>query len=463
MRETFANFKRVATGRWAISISTFSLTIPFGVATAFEREINLHAQLVMADHVNIVFAGIFASFLYAYVMQVTFLKNRRVKAEPVWKCLFLWYSIGALQGTVSSLYAWTVYESAKFNLQIILVPMIYTGSALALLAYYFGSIEYRRMQDSALRGLDSLLEVDQVEMRANLALQQQEINILLRQILEPQIRKLRDSLQLESNHTSPRIQILANSCNILLSLIKAQQTPKLEKMPSPGSTVNRGKRNHLFPVEFFPQTISVRISMLVIMLGTFTGQMPRNGWSGVKAGFLGVLIIGCLLKLLREISKKLRPEQKSPGMLVAYPLVFLAQVSWNLLQAPLGFELENPYNPVYSGLKTLYGVYIASVISNLIEMSVSTLSLAQQHSEEKIREISDLGKIESARRKRLFDARFGTLQGKISGMILTLNIFHTDKLSETSNLDQDKMMENITLLLNEVSEEIRKLGTEYAK
>ena len=463
MKETFVNFKRVATGRWALSISTFSLTIPFGVATAFEREINLHSTLAMANHVNIVFAGFFASFLYAFVMQATFVKNRRVKAEPLWKCLFLWFSIGAVQGSVSSLYAWIVYDSAKFNLQLILVPTVYTGLALALLAYYFGSIELRRIQDSALKGLDSLLEVDQLEMRANATLQQAEISTLLREILEPQIRKLRDSLLLESDHSSTRIQNLARACNKLLDLIDAQLSPKLEKKSSASTEVNRGKGANRFPVEFFPRALSVRISMLVITIGTFTGQMPRNGWPGVQAGFLGVLIIGCLLKVLHDLIKKLRPEQKSAGMLFAYPLVFLAQVGWNLLQAPLGFELENPYHPVYSGLKTLYGVYIASVISNLIEMSVADLSSTQELSGGKIREISELEKIESARRKSLFDARFGTLQGKISGMILTLNIFHTERSSEINSLDHDKLVENVSQLLNEVSEEIRVLGTEYAK
>jgi hypothetical protein len=157
-----------------------------------------------------------------------------------------------------------------------------------------------------------------------------------------------------------------------------------------------------------------------------------------------------------------KPHHRGTFTLISYPLVFLTQVGWNLLNEPLGFELNNPYNPAYSGIKTLYGVYVASVISNLIELSASSLNRIREVSGSAVEELSALENADAVREQNIVDVKFGTLQGKISGMILTLNLFHSSQAEVVDSLEESKIIENLSELLKDVKNEIQYLGTSNA-
>ena len=462
MKVSLSNFKNVATGRWAISISTFSLTVPFGMATTFEREMNFQPELSFSAHTNVVFAGYFAGFLYAFVMQATFLKHRRERSEPLWKCISLWFSIGAIQGIVSTIYSWLMYDSLVLHPQLILVPALYTGTALALLAFYFGTIENRRMQESALSELDVLLQVDHNEMQKRAISQRVEIEDLLRDVLKPQIQKLHTTLSQRSASDSDQFRNLRALCGEVLLSIGSQLNPvSVNSRLKEKKESAKQSQSSIF-LEFFPKTISVRLSILVMAIGSASGQYPRNGWTGVLAGLLGVVVIGVILKLLSEVIRHVKPHHRGTFTLISYPLVFLTQVGWNLLNEPLGFELNNPYNPAYSGIKTLYGVYVASVISNLIELSASSLNRIREVSGSAVEELSALENADAVREQNILDVKFGTLQGKISGMILTLNLFHSSQAEVVDSLEESKIIENLSELLKDVKNEIQYLGTSNA-
>ena len=207
----------------------------------------------------------------------------------------------------------------------------------------------------------------------------------------------------------------------------------------------------------FPRHISVRLAMLVLGFGGLSGQIPRNGLEGAKAAIVGVLFLGFILLLLSQTARLLSGWKLSLFVLFSLAASYFAQTFYTYAQPHIGFHLKDPFNPWYSGIKTLYGVYLASVISSLV-METSTRFDAQQGSDSKLRNsISVLNRDLEKLQEHQFATRFGTLQGKISGAIMGLQLARSqEELGNDGS--QSKFFTQITKLLDEAIVEIDSLS-----
>jgi hypothetical protein len=176
----------------------------------------------------------------------------------------------------------------------------------------------------------------------------------------------------------------------------------------------------------FPKVLSVKISMLAIGFGAFVGQFPRNGIEGVAAGAVGTVILGLALFGLARLAKGKTFGNFPLFIPFSYLTVFLVQVVWTSMQDTVGFELNDPYNPFYSGLKTVYGVFLASLISELITSTTDDLGDGRVRNGEINNQISQLSRNEKALKRTLLEARYGEIQGKISGVVMAIRLLQSD-------------------------------------
>jgi hypothetical protein len=202
--------------------------------------------------------------------------------------------------------------------------------------------------------------------------------------------------------------------------------------------------------------------VLLIAFGAFTGQFPRNGWEGVLAGELGALIIGAVLFVLSKIVKRNEGNGRRIFLLASYLLVFLTQTVWTYLQPHVGFELNDPYNPIYSAVKTLYGVYVASIISSLVIDTSHRLAVTRSDSDTTREQIAFLTQEKEALDQHLYATRFGTLQGKISGVIMALQLIEASSKNSEFYSKRETLITNAHNLLDDALREIEALGNSNA-
>ena len=146
MKGAFTRFKYASTGRWAVSIRTYSAIIfPFGFLTSIEREELFHS-IGIAQAATIAFAGEITACLYIYILQATLLRGRYEKLQPLSRCAFVWVSAGVVRGFFTVCYGFWVYDFA-LNFQSRIVPStLYTAFAMIAAAFYFGTIERKRIE-----------------------------------------------------------------------------------------------------------------------------------------------------------------------------------------------------------------------------------------------------------------------------------------------------------------------------
>ena len=125
------------------------------------------------------------------------------------------------------------------------------------------------------------------------------------------------------------------------------------------------------------------------------------------------------------------------------------QYVFNLLQPKLGFVLNNPYAPWYSGLKSLYGVYVASVIASVLVNSGREYKGANIKRLNLRNTIHLLSLRSEVIDQSLFDTRFGTLQGKIAGVTMALHLMDTQSLGQISSSRKKELLESANELLGE--------------
>lgn len=459
MSAALHNFKIAATGRWAVALPVFLLTVPFGFLVALERESALNPDFDLHDSILITTAGYMASFLYLFVAQATLLRNRNREPQSLIKCLFVWYITGVLQGAVSAFYAHTVFSAGWDLLPRTGPAAFYTGTALALIAFYFGSIERRRVEDEALHRLNFLLSVDKGELVSSDALARSEAVAQVNEVLKPQIEKLQSLLSngaLSSRESTA--ELISKSGEISESLSKQANAVASSRDVALSGSDSEYKRIS-FLSGIFPHTLSVRISVLVIAFGSLTGQFPRNGINGVIAGECGVVLIGILLFLLSKLVKRQERAGRWRFLIASYVLVFCAQSAWTVIAPKIGFIVENPYPAFYSGMKTLYGVYLASIVSSLVVETSTRLEESKESSSRAIDDVAYLTQEQELLEQHLFTTRFGTIQGKISGVIMALRILEATPAESPLASRRESLATSAQALLGDALREIEELGT----
>jgi hypothetical protein len=452
-------FRYAATGRWAVSIRTYLvLVFPFGFLTSIEREQLLNG-VGITRAATIAFAGELAASLYLFLAQLFILGDRKTKLQSLARCIFVWVSTGLVRGGFTAFYAQWAFG---FDLELpIHLPaaILFTAGAMAVTAFYFGTIERKRLETQALHSLGGVLHQEHSGLNdLEVEKRKQVLSVFEAQLL-PQVSALRSGIQKllvgqDQNSEQGLHQLLTQSQEIS----KAINQQKLEYeggIKSSSDEYNSGSQIPYWS-QLIPKIISIRLTFFVLLLGASTGQFPRNGIKGVAAGVIGAIFITSILLPISILIKRY-PSQRHFLMPLGFAAAFSVQYVFNLLQPTLGFVLNNPYTPWYSGLKSVYGVYISSVIASLLVNTGREFEGANIKGSNLRDAIHLLSLRSEVIDQSLFDTRFGTLQGKIAGVTMALHLMDTQSLGQISSSRKKELLESANELLGESMRTIESL------
>ena len=458
MKDAFTRFRYASTGRWAVSIRTYSAIIfPFGFLTSIERE-QLFNTIGIAQAATIAFAGEIAACLYIYILQATLLRGRYEQLQPLRRCAFVWVSAGVVRGVFTACYGFWVYGFA-LNFSSRIVPStFYTAFAMMVAAFYFGSIERKRIEIQAMNSLGKVLSQEQKELSdIQKDLSAQFLEVLDKELL-PQAEVLRDQIsqalilqpQSENNHIFEELQIKGNELSSALEI-------QLKKfMGAKTNTESFKEQQFSYWFALIPRTVSIRLTFILLLLGSASGQFPRNGIQGVLSGILVTFIVVAYLLPFSFLFKRTN-FSRVILLIASFGGVFLLQYFYVIMQSKVLTSLEHPFEPWYAGLKTMYGVYLASVIASLmIQIGYSHKGVVEGslNLEKGIQTLSksNLG-LESSK----FEARYGVLQGKITGVTIALHLLNSKSLGEISDSRKQELLFNANSLLTQSIASIKNL------
>jgi hypothetical protein len=412
--------------------------MPFGFLTSIEREQSFNNTSI-SQAVVIAVGGELACALYISVMQSVLLGNRYQRLQPIWRCLLVWFGAGFIRGFFTACNAnWSFgYEFAFINR---LIPSItYTGFAMALVAFFFGSIERKRIEIKALNSLDQILQTDQISLaeaeNAQKVIAQQ---IFQNQIL-PQINSLQNGinelLKDSKNQTDSKSLKTLYEQSVAVANSLQFQKGKLKNQQVMNSQSDENQNPYSYWSALLPRTLSVRITFITLLLGSFSSQYSRNGIEGVKAGFIGAVIVTAYIFPLAQIIKR-DMRFKSVAYFLGYIGAFVLQAVYNIVQPKLLLVLDNPYAPWYSAIKTTYGLYIASVIASMLVLVQGSFKNLIESGTQLEKNVEILHLQNFALEQSITESQFGTLQGKISGVSMALHL-----MSAMESIDQKRKTE----------------------
>jgi hypothetical protein len=127
----------------------------------------------------------------------------------------------------------------------------------------------------------------------------------------------------------------------------------------------------------------------------------------------------------------------------------------------IGFNLDDPYIPWYSALKTIYGFYLASIIASLIVDTSSEFKFALNESDKIQGRIAIQENEQEALNRHLFATRFGALQGKITGVTMALQLLSNESSEFSDTKKNEELLSGAISILRDARLEIAALGREY--
>jgi hypothetical protein len=449
-------FRFAATGRWAVSIRTYSpLVLPFGFLTSIEREITLN-QSSLTEAISIAAGGELACALYIFIMQATLLKTRKQRLQPLWQCIVVWFGAGVIRGLFTALNAKLAfgYDLALPNR---LIPAaIYTFASMSLVAFFFGSIERKRVEIRALNSLGLFLEHEKSELTKLENERKDQANKILQTELFPQINALQSGINqlLVSSEDQKDAQSLETLYQQSLAVANSLQSQVINSKSSPNKMKELAPNQDTYTYwrALLPRVLSVRITFLLLILGSFSGQFSRNGMEGIKAGFIGAVVItSCIFPLAQIIKRDMK--FKPAAYVLGYSGAFALQAIYNVVQPQFGIVLDNPYPPWYSAIKTTYGVYVASIIATMLVYVQGTFKDMIESGAGLQKNIDLLNQQNLVLKQSLAENQFGTLQGKISGVTMALHL-----MSSMSSIDQkrrNELLSGANALLKETIDSLK--------
>ena len=460
MKDAFIRFRYASTGRWAVSIRTYSAIIyPFGFLTSIEREQLFHT-IGIAQAATIAFAGEITACLYIYILQATLLRGRYEQLQPLRRCAFVWVSAGVVRGFFTACYGFWVYGFA-LNFSSRIVPStFYTAFAMMVAAFYFGSIERKRIEIQAMNSLGKVLSQEQKELSSIQKDLSSQFSEVLDKELLPQAEGLRDLVsqaltlqpQSENNHIFEELQIKSNELSSALEV----QLEKFMGAKSKTNTESFEEAQFSYWFALIPRTVSIRLTFILLLLGSASGQFPRNGLGGVLSGILATFIIVAYLLPFSFLFKRTN-FSRVILLTASFGGVFLLQYFYVIMQSTVMTSLERPFEPWYAGLKTMYGVYLASVIASLmIQIGYSHKGVVEG-SLNLQKGIQSLTKNNSGLESSNFEARYGVLQGKITGVTIALHLLNSKSLGEISESRKQELLFNANSLLTQSIASIKNL------
>lgn len=428
MKFALQRFRYAATGRWAVSIRTYTpIVMPFGFLTSIEREQSFNSTSI-TEAVVIAVGGELACALYIFVMQTVLLGNRYQRLQSLWRCLLVWFGAGFVRGAFTAFNAHLNFGYEFDFLERIIPAMTFTGLAMALTAFFLGSIERKRIEIKALNSLDQILQTDQEGLvEAEKAQRIIAQHVFQNQIL-PQINSLQDGIHalLKDSQNQTDSKSLKTLYEQSVAVANSLQSEKgnLKNQQARNSQSNIDQNPYFYWSALLPRTLSVRITFIVLLLGSFSGQYPRNGIEGLKAGFVGAVIVTAYIFPLAQIIKR-NMRFKSVAYFLGYVGAFVLQAVYNVIQPKLLLELDNPYAPWYSAIKTTYGLYIASVIATMLVLVQGSFKNLIESGAQLEKNVELLHLQNLALEQSITESQFGTLQGKISGVSMALHLMGT--------------------------------------
>lgn len=461
VRKKFAKFRIAVTGRWAISFPTSALTIAIGAAFAIEREL-----LLVPDNLNsrllIIACGELIAVLYLFTIQAILLGSRKTKPQKLSNCFFVWFSTGIIRGISAAFYAHFVLNLNFEFLTRISNATLFTGFTLLALAFYAGTIEKNQIENRALRSLTDFLEHDELELSDSEISERNEALDELKKYILPKANLLqkiaRDLENQELNIKKESLKALWKQSEQLALSIEAERKSLIRKQLNREQSHKYAGIRVTYLTGLFPKTISVRITMLVFIFGALAAQLPRNGLAGAKFAIANGFVIMMMLFVFSRISRRL----SGIPLILIYPIAYGAIFTWQFwilkYQSELGFNLINPNSPIAGALKTLINVYVPSVIASLITDSSrerEALTAANKSIRARVENLID--STEQLKNK-VIAARFGVIQGKISGVIMALQIMQDDDLNKDGILRSNQFLTQTITLIDEAILELNNLG-----
>lgn len=428
MKAAFQRYRFAATGRWAVSIRTYStLVFPFGFLTAIERT-QFNFDVSISKAATIALGGELVCALYLFLAQALLLGNRRKESQPLWRCVFVWFSAGLVRGFFTACNgAWSFGFDYAFEVHV-LPSASYTCVTMGLIAFYFGSIERKRIQIKALEALGNVLEQEKQGLAEIERVKLAQAQTVLEQQLLPQVSQLQAGIgkALGQENGLTKSEDLQKLYKQSLEVGNSLESQKVNYSRAEVTQSKKSVRGDAFSYwsALIPRVLSIRISFILMLIGSFAGQFARNGFEGAQAGFIGAIFVTLYLLPLSWIIKR-NFRFKSMAYLLGYIGAFAMQAFYNLIQPKLGFDLNYPYEPWYSGLKTLYGVYIASVIATLITSVEGTFKGIDESGKTLRDSVESMAIQNIAIERSLLESQFGTLQGKIAGVTMALHLMNS--------------------------------------
>jgi hypothetical protein len=461
VRQSLENFTLVVTGRWVVSLPSVTACLPFIFFFALERENGLDLGS-FANQLMAVSAGVLVALLYLYFAQAIFLSTRRSRKQSLSISLFVWFSTGYIQGVVTDLYAHQVLNANSHAVTRLWSSFFTTGLSLALAAYWFGTINKIRNENSALKQLDQLLNVDSRELSATQIVAKDSARNHLKDALLPKISQMQDlALELKDSAPSATTQttfdeIESQARNLYIEMESILQ--QIEKTELPDSDNRRIDLTQIKLMSgIFPKEISVTTSFIFLLLGAIISQGTRNGYMGALVGILSSLLIFLTLYILNISRLQITLLQRAWFTPVAYLTIFVVQYSYaSLFQNGL-FNLVNPYPPLYSSFKTLSGVYLASLVTTLFNIQNSYYSKLTSENLMIRSNLEGLSKSTYDLNELSESTVFGTINGKISGAIMALNMLKEDMTLSSTNQDLLQFLQRTKSLVSDSLREVRQI------
>ena len=150
-------------------------------------------------------------------------------------------------------------------------------------------------------------------------------------------------------------------------------------------------------------------------------------------------------------------RNKLPLFLFGFASAYAVSYGYNLLQPDLGFDLAHPYAPWYSAAKTIYGLYFASVIASLLVDSGRKRELASEFGTKAKEAVERLEKGNQLIEQSIQVGRYGTLQGKLSGVTLALHLLGSPSMEDISSDRKLELLKNANQMLGDSLAEIESL------
>ena len=462
MRAQFQHFKLVATGRAAVSMPSMILYLPISFIFALEREFALTPDQ-LNDQLRIVLAGEFTSFLFLHICSITLLRNRKHRAQNLYLCLFVWAMTGVIRGYFAEFYATSILENESFWANRIILSAIFTTLGLGLAAYTFGYIYELATKKSVLRSLNQFISAEKQDINADQIAMKEEAILTLQKNLIPKVIQLQSlSAGLKKVDTSAALAVSLQSLEEQARHLAYQMRlnlDSLESIPNPRSvSTSRRFNSSKLQLTFWPTKLSVKLSFFFLSAGGVILQYGRNSTAGALSALLSAFFVGITLLVFERILKKQTAFDSRLLYVLSYISVFAVQFFYSSQLLPQIFDLTQVFNPWYSALKVTYAVFMASFFLSFIESDSELLKeMSDEISKSRLNLKSKSGANEILASLNT-STNQGALQGKISGVILALNMISEDEDSNKSSMNPALVVNNATKLITDSIADIQNVS-----